>query len=70
MLHVVFLPFLLDESLGRIIFCSDALVCPYHPMHDTFPHPPSSSGSAGTGSVPAPGCEVALSCCSHLEGEL
>lgn len=54
-LHVVFLPFLLDESLGRIIFCSDALACPYLPVRDAFPHPPSSSGSVGTGSVATPG---------------
>lgn len=38
MLNVVFLPFVLDESLGCIIFCPDALVCPYHPIRAAFPH--------------------------------
>lgn len=69
MLHVVFLPFLLDESLGRIVFCSDALACPYRPARDAFLHPPSSSGPVGTGSAATPGCEAALPCCSRLEGE-
>lgn len=43
MVNVVFLLFLLDESLGCIMFCSDALVCPYHPIRAASPQPQSSS---------------------------
>lgn len=51
MLNVVFLLFLLDESLGCIIFCSDALVCPYHPIRAAFPHPQFQQ-EVGTGLWP------------------
>lgn len=68
MLNVVFLLFLLDESLGYIIFCSDALVCPYRPIRAAFPHPQFQQ-EVGTGSLATPGREAALSCCSHPEGD-
>lgn len=69
MLNVVCLLFLLDESLECIIFCSDALVCPYHPIRAAFPHPLFQK-EVEMGSVATPGCEAALSCCSHPEGDL
>lgn len=43
-LRMFLLPFLLDDSLGRITFCPGALVCPYRPMRDAFP-PPQLRGS-------------------------
>lgn len=68
MLNVVVLLFLLDAGLGCIIFCSDVLVCPYHPIRASFPHPQFQQ-EVGMGSVGTPGCEAALSCCSHPEGD-